>query len=134
MAEPMVEALEQDLACENLLDCVSGLKDIDQKCFTTLAKRDEPMTVDDIADVVDRERSTVYRSVQRLHRANVIQKDQINYEEGSYCHVYYPTDPDEIADDMQRTLNDWYAEMSQLIRVFREKYNREVEEPALVEQ
>jgi predicted transcriptional regulator len=36
--------------------------------------------------------------------------------------VFSPADPDEVADAMQRLLNDWYAEMGQLIAEFREKY------------
>ena len=33
-------------------------------------------------------------------------------------------DPDEVADDMQRMLNDWYAKMGQLIREFETKYDQ----------
>ena len=124
MADALVEYLRRDLDCENLLDCIHGLKDIDRRSFRVLAKSREPLTVDEVAGLVDRERSTAYRSVQRLLKAGLIQKEQINYEQGSYYHVYTPTDPDEIADDMQRTLNDWYAEMGQLIQEFRDKYGR----------
>ncbi len=78
---------------------------------------EEPLTVDELAEAVDRERSTAYRAVQRLLQAGFIQKEQINYDQGGYYHVYKPTDPSKIADDMQRMLNDWYAKMGQLIQV-----------------
>ena len=122
MVDSLVEYLRRDLDCESLLDCVHGLKEIDRQSFQRLAQSGEPLTVDDVAEAIDRERSTAYRSIQRLLDAGLIQKEQINYDQGSYYHVYYPTDPDEIADEMQRTLNDWYAEMGQLIQQFREKY------------
>jgi predicted transcriptional regulator len=73
---------------------------------------------------VDRERSTAYRAVQRLLQTGFIQKEQINYDHGGYYHVYSPTDPGQIADEMQRMLNDWYAQMGQLIQEFENKYER----------
>jgi len=123
MADSMSEYLKQDMQCEGLLECIHGLKDLDREIFLHLTERDEPITVDEIAEAVDRERSTAYRSVQRLVDSGFVQKEQINYDQGGYYHVFRPTDPDEVADDMQRMLNDWYAKMGQLIGEFREKYD-----------
>ena len=56
----------------------------------------------------------------------------MNYEQGGYHHVYYPCDAEEIAGEMQRTLNDWYAKMGQLIQEFEDKYERaEASSPAV---
>ncbi|WEL16979.1 MULTISPECIES: helix-turn-helix domain-containing protein [unclassified Halorhabdus] len=125
MAESINEYLKQDMECEGLLECIHGLKELDKEVFVTLTDTTEPMTIDEIADAVDRERSTAYRAVQRLLQSGFIQKEQVNYDQGGYYHVYHPTDPDQIADKMQRTLNDWYAKMGQLIGEFREKYDPE---------
>lgn len=123
MPDSMSEMLRQDMQCEGLLECFHGLKEIDKDIFRQLNESEEPLTVDEIADQVDRERSTAYRAVQRLLNAGFIQKEQVNYEQGGYYHVYRPRDADEIADEMQRTLNDWYAQMGQLIGEFSEKYS-----------
>jgi len=125
MAESMSEMLRRDMQCEGLLECFHDLKTIDKDIFQLLQDRQEPLTVDEIAEQVDRERSTAYRSVQRLLQAGFIQKEQVNYEQGGYYHVYHPRDADEIASEMQRTLNDWYAKMGQLIGEFEEKYKNE---------
>ncbi|QCC50203.1 helix-turn-helix domain-containing protein [Halapricum salinum] len=126
MPESMTEYLSQDMECEGLLECIHGLKELDKEVFRTLTRAEEPLTVDEIAEAVQRERSTAYRSVQRLLSSGFIQKEQVNYEQGGYYHVYRPTDPDQIADDMQRVLNDWYAKMGQLIGEFREEYKQSV--------
>ncbi len=123
MVNSMSEMLGQDLECESLLDCFHGLNDLDRKVFRFLVEADEPLTVDELADKIDRERTTAYRSLQRLQEAGIIEKDQRSFDSGSYYHVFSPTDPDEIADAMQRLLNDWYAMMGQLIAEFREKYD-----------
>jgi len=112
------------MECEGLLECMHGLKRIDKVCFQALVEAGEPLTVDEIAESIDRERSTAYRAVQRLLQTGVIGKDQINYDQGGYYHVYSPTDPSQITDEMQRTLNDWYAKVGQLIQEFEDKYEQ----------
>jgi predicted transcriptional regulator len=124
MPDSMSEQLQQDMVCEGLLECFHGLKQLDRDVFQALVATDEPLTVDEVADAVDRERSTAYRAVQRLLQSGFIQKEQVNYDQGGYYHVYKPTDPDKIADDMQRMLNDWYAKMGQLIQEFETKYEQ----------
>ena len=133
MADAMSEYLRQDMACEGLLECIHGLKELDKEIFRVLTETAEPMTVDEIAEEVGRERSTAYRSIQRLVQSGFVQKEQVNYEQGGYYHVFRPTDADEIADDMQRMLNDWYAKMGQLIGEFREKYDEVSKQPATAE-
>jgi predicted transcriptional regulator len=123
MPDSMSEQLRRDMACEGLLECFHGLKELDKECFRALVASDGPLTVDEIAETVDRERSTAYRAVQRLLQAGFIEKNQVNYDQGGYYHVYSPTDPSQIADDMQRMLNDWYAKMGQLIQEFESKYD-----------
>ncbi len=126
MATSMVEYLQSDMQCEGLLECLHGLKQLDRRCFEVLVETEDPLTVDEVAEAVERERSTAYRSIQRLLQAGLIQKEQVNYEHGGYYHVYLPTDPNEIADDMQRMLNDWYAQMGTLIQEFRDKYDEKI--------
>lgn len=123
MPDSMAEYLQADMECEGLLECVHGLKALDREVFRVLADEEEPLTVDDVAEAVDRERSTAYRAVQRLLETGLIEKEQVNYEQGGYYHVYRPTDADEVADEMQRMLNDWYAKVGQLIYEFRDEYS-----------
>jgi predicted transcriptional regulator len=130
MPDSLVEYLRQDMECEGLLECLHGLKQLDRDCYQVLVETEEPLTVDAVAGHVDRERSTVYRSIQRLLKAGLVQKDQVNYDQGGYYHVYYPTDPKQVADEMQRILNDWYAQMGQLIQEFEDQYEGHIEGPA----
>ena len=88
MASSMSEYLQQDMECEGLLECIHGLKQLDRECFRVLVESEEPLTIDEVADRVDRERSTAYRSIQRLLQTGFIQKEQVNYDQGGYYHVY----------------------------------------------
>ena len=122
MPKAMKEYLQQDMACEGLLECFHGLKGLDREVFEVLADAEQALTVDEIATAVERERSTAYRSIQRLLGAGILQKEQINYDHGGYYHVYRVADSSDMAQHMQRTLNDWYAQMGQLIQEFEDKY------------
>ncbi len=131
MADSMSEMLRQDMQCEGLLECFHNLTEIDTDVFQFLNEAAEPLTVDQISDEINRERSTAYRSVQRLIQAGFIQKEQVNYESGGYYHVYHSRDADAITQEMQRLLNDWYAQMGQLIGEFNEKYADEPDIPTV---
>jgi len=120
--DSMAEQLRGTLQCEDLLACFYGLNLLDTACFWVTVDAVEPLTIDEIAAAVDRERSTVYRSVQRLLQTGLLDKQQVNYESGSYCHVYVPADSGAIAGEMRRLLNEWYAQTDQLIQEFAEKY------------
>jgi predicted transcriptional regulator len=134
MSKSLAEMLDSEMECEGLLECFHGLKDLDKQCFHRLIEHDAALTVDDLAAAVDRERSTVYRSVQRLLDAGVITKEQINYDQGGYYHVYKPVDPAVIREDMQRLLNDWYAEIGQLLKRFEDEYGEKAEQSVAAEQ
>jgi predicted transcriptional regulator len=125
MPDSMQEYLQQDMECEGLLECIHGLKELDREVYVTIVGSTEPLTVDEIADRVDRERSTAYRSVKRLQQTGFVQQEQVNYDQGGYYHVYKPVDPDGVADEMQAMLNEWYAQMGTLLGEFREKYDEQ---------
>jgi predicted transcriptional regulator len=122
MAKSMSDYLKEDMECEGLLECFHGLKELDREVFGVLAESEDPLTVDAIAEAVDRERSTAYRSVQRLLDAGFVRREQVNYDHGGYYHVFEPVAADEVASQLQRMLNDWYAKMGQLIDEFQRKY------------
>ncbi len=127
----MHQYMQQDIECERLLECLHGLKSLDVECFLLLTETREGLTVDEIAEHVQRERTTAYRSVQRLLEHGLIEKEQVNYEQGSYYYLYKPKETTEIAGEMQRMLNDWYAKMDELIGEFRVSYDADDSEERL---
>lgn len=91
MADSVSEMRRQDVQCEELLECFHGLKRMDKEVFRLPNDVDEPLTVDELAEEIDRERSTAYRPMQRLMTAGLIEKEQVNYDQGGYYHVYRAT-------------------------------------------
>ncbi|MFB6164797.1 MAG: helix-turn-helix domain-containing protein [Haloarculaceae archaeon] len=119
MVTSIRDYLRSDVVCEDLLPCFFGLHELDEAVYRALARADEPLTVDAVASAVDRDRTTTYRSLTRLAEAGLVEKAQVNYEDGGYCHVYALIDPSEVAEEMQASLNDWYRTIDGCIAQFR---------------
>lgn len=118
MVDSVRENPQDEAECLDLLACIHGLGERDQAAFEVLRRAAEPLTADAVADRLGCDRSTAYRSVSRLLEARVVVQSQVNYDTGGYYHVYEPADPGDVAHDMRRLLNDWYASVSQRIHEF----------------
>ncbi|MFW6000096.1 MAG: helix-turn-helix domain-containing protein [Halorubrum sp.] len=122
------EDLERDMECVDLLACVHGLNERDQAVFQALSRANGELTVDDVADRLDCERSTAYRSISRLVEAGVVVQRQENYDQGGYYYAYRLRAPEEAAREMRRLLNGWYATVGQLVQEFEDRYGRKTNE------
>ncbi|MCU4801732.1 transcriptional regulator [Halobacteria archaeon HArc-gm2] len=122
MTDVVTEDLRRELRCVELLGCFHGLNERDVTVFAMLADAGEPVTVDRIADGLDCERSTAYRSVSRLLDADVVVQTQVNNDRGGYYHEYEPRDAAALADQLRRRLNDRYARLGRMIAAFRERH------------
>lgn len=125
MPDAVQKQLQNERKWEALLDSILGLNKLDRGVFRLLAESSESLTVDHIAEFIDKERTTAYRSVKRLEEVGVAVQEQESCPKGGYHHVYRVSDPDEIADELQRMLNQWYAETGQLIQEFRDTYGED---------
>lgn len=96
---------------------------LDERIYRLLAERETDLTVDELAELAERERTTVYRSLQRLVEAGFVRKDQHNYEGGSYCHTYRAVERGTVADHMENRLEIFYGLLKAQLYQFREQYS-----------
>jgi len=125
MNVPVAEQLDRPMQCEGLLECFFGVTGLDRTVYELLTAEGHPFTVEQVAEAVDRERSTAYRSLRRLVDAGLIRRRQINYDDGGYYHVFEPVDADELVDSLQHDLNDWYGTIDGLIGEFERSHGKE---------
>lgn len=129
MVDSISEQLGEETACEELLRCLYGHTELDKTCLRMLDSSGESLTIDDITEAVEYNRSAVYRSIQRLLTTGFVEKEQVNYDEGGSYHVYSVSDPEKIVSDMHRILNDRHTTMDQLISGFERTYERAASSP-----
>lgn len=123
--ESLADNLRADMECEDVLSCLYGLTETDVRVFEILAEQGERMKIDAIAEIVERDRGTVFRSLKRLRKHGFVSREQVNYKSGGYYHVYHVRDSEAIVREMQETLNRVYAKADRLVGQFRNKYSTE---------
>lgn len=81
-------------------------------------KNDEPMTLDQISKEADRDRSTTFRSMQKLVTLGLCIKETKTIKEGGYYHVYSVVDMKTFKMETERRVRDLQKGLERLLRKF----------------
>jgi predicted transcriptional regulator len=81
-------------------------------------KNDEPMTLDQISKEADRDRSTTFRSLQKLVGLGLCIKDTKTIKEGGYYHVYSVVDMETFKMETERRVRDLQKSLERLLKKF----------------
>lgn len=106
-----------NLCCNDLLKCVFDLNNLDIDVYDKLKKFGE-MRADELADKIKKDRSTVYRSLQKLICFNLCIKETRNIKKGGYYHVYRCNDVAEAKKELEDCINNWYYHMKSILKQF----------------
>ena len=78
--------------CTDLLTCLYNLKPSDLEVLLALAKN-ENSTLDQIAKIVQKDRSSIHRCLSKLVSINLVSKQTQSLKGGGYYHTYAMLDP-----------------------------------------
>lgn len=105
--------------CTDLLRCMYNLSDMDMETLTLLLT-DGPFKADDLADRLGRDRSTVYRSLQKLVSCQVVTKETRSLDRGGYFHVYAAVPKDVLRERLEHCVEEWHSRVLTLLDRFEE--------------
>ncbi|WP_459202528.1 helix-turn-helix domain-containing protein [Methanococcus sp. CF] len=105
---------------ENIMCCVFGLKAFDVAVYFEILKC-RPAKINEIADALNRERSTIQRSAQNLMNAGLILRKQINIKEGGYYYNYEAVPFPDVKEKIKKSMNDWSREVCKWVDEIEEK-------------
>ena len=93
-----------------LLCCAFGVKNSVAKVYLEL--RDTPVTVEELADRLEKERSVVQRYLQELvdNDPPLALRETISLDRGGYYYVYRRNSSEEIRNEILAQLDQWYSE------------------------
>ena len=83
---------KKNATCQDLLSCLYNLKPTDIEVLLTVAKNEEA-TLDKIAEIVQRDRSSVHRILSKLLTANLVTRQTKTIKSGGYYHTYTMLEP-----------------------------------------
>lgn len=101
-----------------ILDQLYGLSETERRVFVTLLERSDPADVDDLADRLDRSRTTVYRALSRLVDANLVVQRRHCFADGGYCHRYRVPSVERLESSFYRRLNDRFGRLAGQVDLF----------------
>ena len=106
-------------SCADLVRCMYNLTELEMDALGVLL-RHGTMGADDLARRLRRDRSTVYRGLQKLVSCQVVRKESRSIDRGGYYHVYTAVPREEIRARLEHCIEDWHARMTGLMARFDE--------------
>ena len=100
--------------------------DLDILFMIISKKNDEPMTLDQISKEADRDRSTTFRSLQKLVTLGLCIKDTKTIKEGGYYHVYSVVDMKTFKMETERRVRDLQKSLERLLKKFESDMEQEI--------
>jgi predicted transcriptional regulator len=87
--------------------------------FMLISKKiEEPMTLDQVSKETDRDRSTTFRSLQKLVGLGLCVKETKTIKEGGYFHVYSVVDMETFRVETERRVEDLQKSLDRLLKKF----------------
>lgn len=110
----------ENISCTDVLQCVFELNKLDFNIYKTLKIVGEARA-DVLANKMKRERSTVYRSLQKLTSCGLCMKKTKTIESGGYYHIYSCNNPKQVKKEIESCIDEWYKQMKKTLKDFEEE-------------
>ena len=114
MSRSIPEMIRGDFKCEDIAKCILGVKEIDIDTYKTLVAKG-PMTAESLGVILNRERSTAYRSLQNLMVCGLVHRETRIISSGGYFYEYIALEPSGMKDMVQANIDQWYNKMKTLV-------------------
>lgn len=104
----MAEYLCQNIDLNSIIKCSFSLSDAELKVFKEIVFSDNAINVNELADKIDRDRSTVQKIILRLCEKNLVEKKKQILEEGGIIYYYIPKSKSSLKKEMLINVNVWH--------------------------
>jgi predicted transcriptional regulator len=103
--------------CHDLVQCAFSLAEFEVEVYYQLSQAG-PLRADELAAKMGKDRSTVYRALQKLMTCGMVYRETKSIERGGYFHVYKAIGKDMLRERLEHCVNDWYAHMQEVLSKF----------------
>ncbi|MBU0498249.1 MAG: ArsR family transcriptional regulator [Candidatus Thermoplasmatota archaeon] len=104
----------KNMSCKDALQCIFNLNHHDLAVFNTLQELGEHK-VQTLANHLKKDRSTIYRSLQKMTQCGICEKKTYTLPNGGYYHTYRCNDIEQVRKQMQTCINEWFTQMNKKI-------------------
>lgn len=114
MPGSIAEMIRGDFKCDDIAKCILGLKNIDLDTYKVLVEHG-PMTAERLGELLKRERSTAYRSLQNLMTCGLVHRETRTISSGGYYYEYIALEPQRMKEMVVGNIDEWYNKMKVLV-------------------
>jgi len=100
--------------CHDLVQCAFSLGDFEVAVYEDLLKSGQ-VRADELAIRIGKDRSTVYRALQKLMTCGMVYRETKSIERGGYYHVYKAISREKLKQKLAACVDDWYARMQEVL-------------------
>ena len=94
------------------------LSPLDLDLLFIMIKEAKPSTLEELSKKADRDKSTIFRSVQKLVSAGICIKETKTIKEGGYYHVYSAVDMETFKAETEKRVKDLQKSLDRLMKKF----------------
>lgn len=105
---------------EDLLACVFQLNDLEVQAYFSLLENPDAR-MEDIAQVLERDRSTAHRAVHRLVDLQLAHRQTQPLDGGGYCYTYRAAGPSDVRERIEERLTLFEEAVEQRLKRFHEE-------------
>jgi predicted transcriptional regulator len=107
LREPMVGLFSKSFEKpSDLLCCAFGLRNSEIDTYFSLISG--PKTVEQISELIEKDRSTVQRVLNKLHKKNLVERTTHYIERGGYYYEYNAKSTEDVRKEILAQLDEWY--------------------------
>lgn len=108
---------ESNPAFEEVLSCVFGIEDHETRTYLVLCDR-PGSTIEELATALERDRSTVNRSLSTLRERGLVRRNRRLLDGGGYVYQYTAISLPEAKELLHEALDAWTATVHDVIDEF----------------
>jgi len=101
---------EKNTRCSDILKMMFNLKDADLETYKHVITIGE-VRADELANKVGKDRTTVYRSLERLVKSGLCEKKKMTLKNGGNYYLYVYREPTTVKKMLQQCVEEWYSSM-----------------------
>jgi predicted transcriptional regulator len=124
---PIMESVQfltrKGATCSDLISCLYNLKPMELDVLFQVARKDQS-TLDEIANAVGRDRSTVHRSLSKLTSLGLVYKRVKSLKDGGYYHLYIIVEESKMKDDASLRVKEITQSLQKLVDNFITDFRR----------
>jgi predicted transcriptional regulator len=116
----MPESIKDVNSCQDLVQCAYSLNDFEVEVYERLLETG-PVNANELADLMGKDRSTVYRALQKMLSCGMVLRETRSIPRGGYYHVYRAISRHELRGKLQDCVDTWYERMRMALERFGEE-------------